>query len=54
MHPQDVICNEAVASLVDIVCDDEEQVETGEKGVWKCDVLMWVLVDVVLKRSIRQ
>ena len=35
-------------ALVDVVSHDEEEIETGEKGVGQCDVLMRVLVYVVL------
>ena len=51
MHAQNVVCDEAVACLVDIVCHNEQEIETGEEGIGEGDVLMWVLVDVILTVS---
>lgn len=48
MHAEDVLGDEAVALLVDIVGDDKEQIETGEKRVGEGDVLVGILVHVVL------
>ena len=38
----------AIALVVYVVCDYEEEIETGEKGVWKSDVLGWVTIAVIL------
>jgi len=51
VHAQDVLRDHPVALLVDVVCDDKEQVETREERVGQRDVAMRVLVDVVLREG---
>ena len=48
VHAEDVLGDLAVAEVVDIVGDDEEEIETREQGVGEGDVAVGVLVGVVL------
>ena len=54
VHAEDVICDHSVVFFVHIVRDNEKKIETGEKGIRKCDVLVRVFVNIVLKESDRQ
>ena len=49
VHAKDVIRNASVPLFLDVVCHNEEQVETGKKGIGERDVLVRVFVDVVLR-----
>lgn len=53
MHPEHVFRDHSILLLVRIVGDDKEQVETRKQGVWKSNVLVRVLVDIVLQQSVR-
>ena len=48
VHTEDMLRDLAIAEVVNVVRDYEEEIETGEKGVWKGDVTMWVFVGVIL------
>ena len=48
VHAQDVLGDLAVAEVVDVVGDDEQEIEPGEQGVGEGDVAVGVLVGVVL------
>ena len=48
MHTQNMVRDRAVAALVNVISDDEQEVETGQKRVGQRDVLVRILVDVVL------
>ena len=41
VRPQHVLRQAAIQRRVELVQHDEQQVETGEQGVWKADVLLW-------------
>ena len=49
VHAENVICDHPVVLFVHVVRDNEEKIETGEKGIRKCNVLVRVFVNVVLK-----
>lgn len=48
MYAEDMIGDSTIAYLVNIICDDEQQIETREQGVGEGDVFVGILVDVVL------
>ena len=48
MHTQDMLGNHAVAFLVNVVCNDKEQVETRQQRVWQRNIPARFLVHVVL------
>ena len=52
VHTEDVICDHSVVFFIHVVRDDEKKIETREKGIRKCDVLVRVFVNVVLKIEI--
>jgi hypothetical protein len=49
VHAEDVICDHSVMFFIHIVRDNEKKIETGEKRIGKCDVLVRVFVNIVLK-----
>ena len=49
MHSENVICDHPVVLFVHVVRDNKEKIETGEKGIRKCNVLVRVFVNIVLQ-----
>ena len=54
VHAEDVVCDHSVVFFVHVVRDNEKKIETGEKGIRECDVLVRVFVNIVLKKWDRQ
>lgn len=48
-----MVCNFTVTFFIDIISNDEEKIETGEKRVGEGDILMWIFVDIVLHMGVK-
>lgn len=51
VHAKDVIRNHSVVFFIHVIRDNEEKIETRKKGIRKCNVLVRVFMDVILKKK---